>query len=371
MSAHAIPAEMRVTCRQHRALGHLRPRSRAGLAAARGRTHESVPIYNTCAGYAHVRATKRNALFERTEDWSLKSGDMAKGPYEDVLAFRFNADKLAKSLLGEGIRGMKIWPFDVAAEASNGTRISGKDMEKALEPFAKIRDAVGSDMEIMVELHGLWTLPCAMRIAEALKPYDVAWLEEPICFNELDAMAELARHTSILIAASERLATRQVFKQLIDKRAASIIMIDLAWCGGLKKRARSPTWRSERAARHAARCTGPIVYAASCALLTTLPNVNYQEAVRAYFTGWVHRDRGDAAACGEWPGVSARWARPRLSLKPEVSARRRGDPHFRMVGGVSPERHERQSFTPSPWMAKAPACGWPVRSRGRADKAPT
>ena len=41
-----------------------------------GRTHESVPIYNTCAGYGHVRATKRNALFERTEDWSLKPGDV-------------------------------------------------------------------------------------------------------------------------------------------------------------------------------------------------------------------------------------------------------------------------------------------------------
>ena len=137
-----------------------------------GRTHESVPIYNTCAGYGHVRATKRNALFERTEDWSLKSGDMAEGPYEDLLALRFNAGELAKSLLGEGIRGMKIWPFDIAAEASNGTRISGKDMDKALEPFAKIRDAVGRDMEIMVELHGLWTLPLRdahRRGAEALR----------------------------------------------------------------------------------------------------------------------------------------------------------------------------------------------------------
>src|SRR4029078_2448415 len=110
---------------------------------------------------------------------------MAQGPYEDLLAFRFNADKLAKSLHGEGIRGMKIWPFDVAAEASNGTRISGTEMEKALEPFTKIREAVGSDMEIMVELHGLWTLPPALRIAEALKRYQVAWLEETLRLNEL------------------------------------------------------------------------------------------------------------------------------------------------------------------------------------------
>jgi L-alanine-DL-glutamate epimerase-like enolase superfamily enzyme len=303
-----------------------------------GRTHESVPIYNTCAGYTHVRATKRNALFERTEDWSLKSGDMAEGPYEDLLGFRFNADKLAKSLFGEGIRGMKIWPFDVAAEASNGTRISGKEMEKALEPFAKIRDAVGSDMEIMVELHGLWTLPGAMRIAEALKPYDVAWLEEPIRFNELDAMAELARHTSIPIAASERLATRQIFKQLIDKRAASIIMIDLAWCGGLSE-ARKIANMAEASELPVTLhdCTGPIVYAASCALSATLPNVNYQEAVRAYFTGWyteiveaLPRVENGQVFPLDGPGLG-------LSLKPEVF--RRADAEIRVsgkVGGVTP-----------------------------------
>jgi galactonate dehydratase len=287
-----------------------------------GRTHDGVPIYNTCAGYGHIRATKRNALFERTEDWSLKAKDASEGPYEDLLAWRFNADKLAESLLGEGIEAMKIWPFDVAAEASNGARISGVDLEKALEPFKKIRDAVGNRMEIMVELHGLWTLAPALRIAEALKPYDVAWLEEPIRFNQLDAMAELARHTSIPIAASERLATRQVFKQLIDKRAASVIMIDVAWCGGLSE-ARKIANMAEASELPVTLhdCTGPIVFAASCALSATLPNVNWQEAVRAYFTGW-YREVADVLPKVEngrvWPldgpGLG-------LKLKPEIFSR--------------------------------------------------
>src|SRR5438067_456617 len=252
-----------------------------------GRTHESVPIYNTCAGYGHIRATKRNALFERTEDWSLKPGDASEGPYEDLLAWRFDAGKLAESLLSEGITAMKIWPFDVAAEASNGTRISGPDLENALEPFRKVRAAIGNKIDIMVELHGLWTLPPALRIAESLKPYDVAWLEEPIRFNELDALAELARHTSIPIAASERLATRQMFKQVVSRHAASIIMIDLAWCGGLSE-ARKIANMAEASELPVTLhdCTGPVVFAASCALSATLPNVNYQEAVRAYFTGW-------------------------------------------------------------------------------------
>jgi galactonate dehydratase len=252
-----------------------------------GRTHERVPIYNTCAGYGHVRATRRHALFERTEDWSLKKGDMAEGPYEDLLAFRFDAGNLARSLLSEGIRAMKIWPFDIAAEASNGTRIAQGDLARALEPLAAIREAVGGDMEIMVELHGLWSLPAALTIAEALKPYEPAWLEEPIRFNDLDAMAELARHTSIPIAASERLAMRGPFRQLIEKRAASVIMIDLAWCGGLSE-GRKIANMAEAAQLPVTLhdCTGPVVYAASCALSSTLPNVNYQEAVRAYFTGW-------------------------------------------------------------------------------------
>jgi L-alanine-DL-glutamate epimerase-like enolase superfamily enzyme len=252
-----------------------------------GRTNPSVPVYNTCAGYGHVRATKRNALFERTEDWSLKPGAMDEGPYEDLLAWRYDAGRLAQSLLSEGVGAMKIWPFDIAAEASRGTRISLKEIDKALEPLAKIRDAVGNDMEIMVELHGLWTLPPALRIAEALRPFNVAWLEEPIRYNELDALAELARHTVLPIAASERLASRQMFKQLIEKRAASIIMIDLAWCGGLSE-ARKIANMAEASELPVTLhdCTGPIVYAASCALAATLPNAMYQEMVRAYTSGW-------------------------------------------------------------------------------------
>ncbi len=287
-----------------------------------GMIEERVPIYNTCAGYGHVRATKRHALFERTEDWTLQQGDMAEGPYEDLLAFRYDAGTLAKSLRAEGIGAMKIWPFDIAAEASNGTRISGRQLQEALVPFARIRDAVGDDIEIMVELHGLWSLAPALQIAEALAPFRPAWLEEPIRFNDLDAMAELARHTAIPIAASERLATRGPFRQLIEKRAASVVMIDLAWCGGLseaKKIAHMAEADALPVTLHD--CTGPVVFAASCALSSTLTNANYQEAVRAYFTGW-YREIVD-----DLPNITAGRVAPLpgpglgLKLKPELFGR--------------------------------------------------
>ncbi len=252
-----------------------------------GRTHHSVPVYNTCAGPQHVGASSRNAVFDLPVDWSKKPVASSGIPYDDLAAWRTDAGVLARSLLADGIRGMKIWPFDSAAEASNGARISLVDLDAALVPFKQIRDAVGRDMEIMVELHGFWSLAPMLRIAEALQPYDVAWLEEPIRFNELDALADLARHTSIPIAASERLASRQVFKQLIDKRAASVIMIDLAWCGGISE-ARKIANLAEASELPVTLhdCTGPAVYAASVALSATLPNVNYQECVRAFTNGW-------------------------------------------------------------------------------------
>jgi L-alanine-DL-glutamate epimerase-like enolase superfamily enzyme len=252
-----------------------------------GRTHERVPVYNTCAGYGHARASRRQALFERTEDWSLAAAEGAEGPYEDLLAFRFHADTLALSLRDEGIRAMKIWPFDIAAEASNGTRIGRADLSRALEPFRKIREAAGDDMEIMVELHGLWSLPCAMAIATALEPFAPAWIEEPIRFNDIGALNQLARHTRIPVCASERLATRTSFAALIRAGAASIVMLDVAWCGGIteaRKIAAMAEAHSLPVTLHD--CSGPVTFAASVALSTVLPNVNWQEMVRAYLYGW-------------------------------------------------------------------------------------
>ena len=267
-----------------------------------GRTHDSVPVYNTCAGYGHARASKRHALFERTEDWSSTDA-VAEGPYEDLLAFRTDAGGLARSLLGEGVRAMKIWPFDAAAEASNGTRISGPDLDRALKPFRDVRAAVGDAMEVMVELHGLWSLPCAMTIARALEPFAPAWIEEPIRGNALDALAILARGTTIPVCVSERLATRNAFAQLIAAGAARIVMLDVAWCGGLTE-ARKVAAMAEAhqlpVTLHD--CTGPVVFAASCALSAVLPNVNYQEMVRAYTSGW-YREVVDVLPVVEAGGV--------------------------------------------------------------------
>ena len=100
--------------------------------------------------------------------------------YDDLNGFLHRADELAESLLDEGITAMKIWPFDLAAERTGGRFIGKEDLKRALEPFEKIRRAVGDRMDIMVELHSMWQLLPAIEIARALEPYAVRWHEDPI-----------------------------------------------------------------------------------------------------------------------------------------------------------------------------------------------
>src|SRR5919106_839054 len=109
-----------------------------------GAARQAIRTYNTCAGYRYIRDARQ----QTSGNWGLDG--KPEGPYEDLHAFLHHADELAQSLLEQGISGMKIWPFDPYAEASDGLYILGPDLRQALEPFRRIRHAVGNQMDIMV-----------------------------------------------------------------------------------------------------------------------------------------------------------------------------------------------------------------------------
>ncbi len=245
-----------------------------------GKARDDIHVYNTCAGYQYIRSSQGQA----TDNWGIGA---TQGPYEDLEGFLYRADEVAISLLDQGITGMKIWPFDAYAEQSNGTYISGPQLATALEPFRKIREAVGNKIDIMVELHGLWNLPTAKRICEALEPYNPYWFEDPIRADNIEALAELARSTRVPIAVSETLSTRQSFRELLLQNAAGIAMVDVSWCGGVSE-ARKIATLAESFGRPVMfhDCTGPVVYAASTHLSMNATNALVQESVRAFYTGW-------------------------------------------------------------------------------------
>ncbi len=248
-----------------------------------GRVRDSIRTYNTCAGYQYIRASKGQA----SSNWGLAAEASETGPFEDLQAFLEDAGTLAESLLDQNISGMKIWPFDTYAEASHGASITPAQLREGCEPFRKIRDKVGDHMQIMLECHSLWSLPAARDIVQALQPYDIYWIEDPVRINNLHALADLRSKINVKVTVSETMATREQFAALIQSAAVDIVMLDLGWCGGISE-AKAIAGMAEAAQLPIAPhdCTGPVVWAASCQLAVNAPNTLIQESVRAFYTGW-------------------------------------------------------------------------------------
>jgi L-alanine-DL-glutamate epimerase-like enolase superfamily enzyme len=177
-----------------------------------GRARDSIELYNTCAGTQYMR---RNGQATRNY------GRGVDGRWEDLDRFMTDAGELAEELLSEGIRGMKIWPFDAYAEMSNGMHLSAEQMSAGLEPIRKIREAVGDQMNVMIELHGLWSPATASSIIRSLEPYAPYWVEDPVRTDLIGALAEVhatASTTGTLIAVGETVAGGTGFMPLLSQR---------------------------------------------------------------------------------------------------------------------------------------------------------
>lgn len=245
-----------------------------------GLVADKLRVYNTCAGYGYVRSHNIRPV----DTWNIGAGEV---PYEDLAGFMTDAGALAENLLESGISAMKIWPFDPPAQENRGLFITAEQMRKAIEPFEKIRKAVGDKMEIMVEFHSLWNLPTAKKIARALEPYAPTWYEDPIRMNSPQALAEYAAATDVWVCASETLGSRFPYKDMLDRNATHVVMVDLCWTGGLtegrKIASLADTYHRPFAPHD---CTGPVGFAAAIHASFSQPNTLIQESVRAFYTGW-------------------------------------------------------------------------------------
>lgn len=277
----ATGVEMRAISAIDIALWDLRARlhERPVVDMLGGRAREAIRTYNTCAGSGYMR----RAVGQKTENWALS----AHGEHEDLDAFLHRADELAHSLLEEGITAMKIWPFDIPAERTGGRHISADEMRTALEPFEKIRSAVGDRVDIMAEFHSLWTLPMAQKISRRLADYDTYWHEDPF---RLDAPSDIqfyAPHCEAFVCVSETLSNPASFRQMLETGCVGVAMFDLAWCGGFSDAktiaALASAWKVPCAPHD---CTGPVAYAAGAHLSLHIPNALVMESVRAFYKGW-------------------------------------------------------------------------------------
>ncbi|HSD25851.1 MAG TPA: mandelate racemase/muconate lactonizing enzyme family protein [Vicinamibacteria bacterium] len=226
-----------------------------------------VPVYRLIGGRSNPRVPVYNTCFPLRHD--------------------FNVDPV--SIMREvktryGITGIKIWPFDGAAQRSRHQLITPDELDRALAPLRKLRETFADTIEIMLELHSNWNLPSALRIAKAVEPYRPMWLEDVLLTGSLNEYRELAASTSTPILLSERMAGPFEFEALLGSGVARYVSFDLTWCGGLslaRKVAAAAEARQLLVVPHTA--GGPLLFYASTHLTTAATNVGIQESCQRFF----------------------------------------------------------------------------------------
>ncbi|MFC7406830.1 mandelate racemase/muconate lactonizing enzyme family protein [Georgenia alba] len=248
---------------------------RAPVHRLLGTAHHTVPTYNTCGGplYASVRGGSQAGF----------GSSRRYGKLDDFDAFLNAPGQLARELVDEGAKGMKIWPFDRYAQEKGGRAIAAEDLAAGVAVVREIREAVGDAIDVMVDGHGLWELTPAIQIARALEPYDITWVEDLVLADKPHVLARLRAASTVPVSVSEYLVTRDAYLPILQQEAADLVMIDPTWAGGItesRKIAVLADTYGLPVTYHD--CTGPFTLLAGIHLAAATPNLRYQESVRAY-----------------------------------------------------------------------------------------
>jgi galactonate dehydratase len=134
----------------------------------------------------------------------------------------------AGSLVDRGFTAMKTG-IDVPVLPVQGDGIFGR----AAARVEALRNAVGEDVEIAWDAHGRLTPAMSIKLARALEPYNIWFLEEPALPENAKALAQVARATSIPVATGERLFTKWAFREVLELSGAALLQPDLSHCGGV------------------------------------------------------------------------------------------------------------------------------------------
>jgi galactonate dehydratase len=150
----------------------------------------------------------------------------------------------------------------------------------AVERFAALRRAAGDDADIAIDFHGAISPAMAKVLIKGLEPYQPMFVEEPVNCQNHDVMAEIARGTHLPIATGERVFTKWGFREVLEKRAATVLQPDLCHAGGITEvRLIAGMAESYYAAIAPHNPLGPISLAAGIQLAASIPNFLCQEQV--------------------------------------------------------------------------------------------
>lgn len=189
----------------------------------------------------------------------------------------------AKKVVERGYRGVKLDPFGAGwYEMERSERLLALGIVEA------VRDAVGPDCDIMIEMHGRFSPAEAIRISRELEPFDPCWVEEPVPPDNLKALKKASDGINIPVATGERIEGKWGYRELLEEQACDIIQPDISNACGLlegRKIAAMAEIRYIMVAPH--NVGGPVSTAAALHLDAVLPNFKVQEYFNDFVDGWV------------------------------------------------------------------------------------
>ena len=135
----------------------------------------------------------------------------------------------ARAVVDRGFTALKFDPFPGPWRAY----IDRHEEEEAVDRVRAVREAVGPDVDILVEVHRRLAPMHAVRVARAMEPYAPFWFEEPVSARDLGALAEVRHAVNLPVVTGEELYTKNEFRDVFEQRAADILNPDVCNCGGI------------------------------------------------------------------------------------------------------------------------------------------
>ncbi|MBP1992993.1 galactonate dehydratase [Paenibacillus eucommiae] len=178
----------------------------------------------------------------------------------------------AKNAVNEGFTMVKT-PIEIARILETPAYLI-----RQMERIEAVRAAIGNNVDLAIDFHGRISPALAIKLAKGLERFDPLFIEEPCLPENVDAMAMIARSTSIPIATGERLFAKYAFREVLEKQAAAVVQPDLAHCGGIMEGKKIAAMAEAHYAAFASHNPlGPINLAASLQLAANVPNFLVQE----------------------------------------------------------------------------------------------
>ncbi|MCC7162413.1 MAG: galactonate dehydratase [Anaerolineae bacterium] len=223
----------------------------------------NVPVYELLGGRVRDKVRVYNHL----------GGGKMTSMYESTEAEEFAERALMVKEMGYTALKFMAVPRTEPVEGTRSVKVAARLVEA-------VRNAVGDEMDLMVDLHARCWPAMAIQYCHALEPFGLLFFEEPCPTEDIDATVEVTRKSRIPIATGERLVTRYQYREIFEKRACHIIQADLSHCGGLweaRKIAANAETYSIAIAPH--NPNGPLALAVAVHFALSTPNWLIQEMI--------------------------------------------------------------------------------------------